>query len=125
MDKTRRKKHPTLKAQLKPQSIGCGSQRLTDPAVLTHSPEVNRDQTTDDKRNRHAVQDVKSIQSCLTNEATTEQQELRVRSVGNQLITEVLNTWKPGPSSPRNGVALAMLEPTVMAQIANWSQGRR
>jgi len=40
-------------------------------------------------------------------------------------IPPIVRSCWPGPSYPNSGVALAMLEPTVIAQMASWSQGRR
>ena len=40
-------------------------------------------------------------------------------------MSPILSKFVPGPWMPMSGVAEAMFEPTVMAQIASWSQGSR
>ena len=47
------------------------------------------------------------------------------RSGGDVTLIFATSSEAPGPSCPRNGVARAMFEPTVIAHTASWSQGSR
>ncbi len=72
------------------------------------------------QRNRDAVQNVKPIQRLFADEARTEQTKARIASVGDHVDAPDRQAAAcPGPSWPKIGVARAMFEPTVMAQIAN------
>ena len=42
-----------------------------------------------------------------------------------ELAPRIRTSEAPGPSCPRNGVARAIFEPTVMAHIASWSHGSK
>ena len=77
------------------------------------------------QRDADAVQDVEAQQRALADEASAEQREPRVGPGVDHLHVpqgQQLRTW---PFMPESGVARAMLEPTVMAQMASWSQGSR
>jgi hypothetical protein len=64
--------------------------RLADATIFANSPEVNRDQASNDKRDGHTVQNIKTIQRRLTHEATSEQYEFGVTARRNQVVaTEV------------------------------------
>ena len=71
------------------------------------------------------MQNVEAIQRLFTDETGTEQSksERPMRWLSCRYRRRLSN-WAPGPSDPRAGVALAIFEPTVIAQIASWSQGK-
>ena len=65
------------------------------------------------------MQNVKPVQRLFADDPAAQQQEPGVAGVGDQVEPADVQQLKPGPSCPRTGVARAMFEPTVMAQIAN------
>ena len=101
-------------------------QRPADAAVLADAPEVDRQQQRHGQRNGDAVQNVKPVQasprprSARPSSAKRASEALVIMS-----MPWMFSSCCPGPSCPRIGVARAMFEPTVMAQIANWSHGSR
>ena len=104
----------------------CPLQRSADAAVLADPPEVDREQQRHRQRNRNAVQHVKAVQAYprrrIARRAVTNRASEALVIIS---MPPTFNSFAPGPSCPRNGVARAMFEPTVMAQIANWSHGSR
>ena len=72
------------------------------------------------ERQADAVQHVEPQQRALADERPAEQREPRIvvrrESAARRRAAAAP---RPGPSCPRNGVARAMFEPTVMAQIAS------
>ena len=97
----------------------CQSQRPADAAVLADAPEVDRDQQRHGKRNGDAMQHVKAQERRFADEAAAQQQEARIAARVDELHAADRQNLAPGPSYPMNGVARAMLLPTVMAQIAS------
>ena len=95
-------------------------ERSRDAAVLADAPEVDRHQHGDAERQADAVQHVEPQQRALADERAAEQREPRIVGRVNQRhVAQRAAAAAPGPSWPRNGVARAMFEPTVIAQIAS------
>ena len=81
---------------------------------------MNHDQERRGQRYRHAMQNVKPVQGHLAHGPAAQKRELRVRRRRDQLdAVQATSIEAPGPSTPNPGVARAMFEPTVIAQIAS------
>ena len=85
---------------------------------------MHSDQQGRGQRNGDAVQHVEAQQGIAADESAARSKK---RASEPEWInaTSPLQERRPGPSLPRNGVARAMLLPTVMAQMASWSHGSR
>ena len=102
-----------------------GSHRPADAAVLPDAPEVDHDQERRRQRDRHAVQHVEPVKVISPTLRPPSRANFASDPEVIRLTPFSFKSEAPGPSTPTPGVARAMFEPTVMAQIASWSQGSR
>ena len=71
------------------------------------------------------MENVEPIQRHLAHAPPAQQREFRVRARRDQLHAVERQERRTGALDPQPGVARAMFEPTVIAQIASWSHGSR